>query len=979
MASPNLRRALYAVFFVSGFSGLIYESLWTQYLKLFLGHAAYAQALVLAIYMGGLALGSWFSGRFIDRVDRVLTAYAAVEAVIGCLALVFHPLYGAATGGVYEVLAPAIGSPAAAHVFRFAFAGALILPQTFLLGMTFPFMSAGVLRRSPGRPGAVLSMLYFTNSLGGVGGALAGTFMLVPWLGLPGSIRLAGVLNLVVAVWVMALVDERAEPHRAPAAQPRALAVEPVRLLLAAAFVTGLSSFVYEVSWIRLLSLVLGSSTHAFEIMLSVFILGLALGGLWIRARADRLASPVRTLAYVQVLMGLAAVATLPLYVKSFEAVRWLLSEVPRSDAGYALYSLASYGVAAAVMLPATFCAGMTLPLITLTLLRGGLGERSLGAVYGANTVGAILGVFLAVFLGFEALGLKNLLVAGAAVDVVLGVILLTAVPGARRRGLAAAAAALVLAGLVLAWSVRIDPALLVSGVFRSRSKQPVPLEIVRYADGRTATVAVTVAPDGVYTLRTNGKPDASIAPPGAAFSRDEATAVLLGALPLLHRPQTRDVAVIGAGSGLTSDTALASASVSSVTTVEIEPAVLAVSEAFRPRNERLYADPRSRVVIDDAKSYFALSRRRFDAVISEPSNPWVSGIAGLFSVEFYRHARTQLAPGGLFVQWLQIYEIDAGLVASVLKALGDSFDDYVIYTSNFAGDLIIVASAGGPVPPLSPAAFADAGLAAALGRVDVAGVQDVVMRVVARKRTLAPWLAESAAPANSDFAPYLDVNANRARFLLHNAPELRELALQPLPLDALLGASPERFLRTEISRRQSLGLFGPERAVALRGLMMGRPTEGTERAVEVNRKLLAACRDGEAVAGAMNLVYGSLLYLQPAEVEPVWRKLMAEPCFKSLAAENSGWLALGHALATHDAPGMSAGARRLLAAGEGRNAAYLQPLLTAGMLGELAAGHPAAAAKLYASYGLGTRALANDFLVKLLVASAREPLGMAP
>src|SRR5438128_2858074 len=388
-----VRPALIALFAASGFAGLIYESIWTHYLKLFLGHAAYAQTLVLAIFMGGLAVGSWLAARLAPRRRRLLAAYAVVEASIGVVALVFHEVFVTTTGWAYA------SSLLRFALFKWSLAGVLILPQCVLLGMTFPLMTAGILRAFPDRPGRSLAMLYFTNSLGAAAGVLVSGFVLVGAVGLPGTIRIAGLINLAVAGAVLPL----ARRHAPPAAQAEQAEPRRDRVLLAflgAAFITGASSFIYEVAWIRMLSLVLGSSTHSFELMLSAFILGLALGGLWIQRRIDRLRSPVRALAILQVAMGLAALATLFAYGSTFDAMRWLLLHLERTHRGYALFNLASNGLALAIMLPATFCAGTTLPLITFHLLRRGGGEASIGSVYAANTVGAIAGVFFAVHVG---------------------------------------------------------------------------------------------------------------------------------------------------------------------------------------------------------------------------------------------------------------------------------------------------------------------------------------------------------------------------------------------------------------------------------------------------------------------------------------------------------------------------------------------------------------------------------------------------
>src|SRR5215470_17805818 len=264
---PNLdsacRRFLLGIFVVSGFTGLIYESIWTHYLKLFLGHAAYAQTLVLAIFMGGMALGSWLSSRWSPRWRNLLAAYAATEAIIGLSGLVFHEVFAAATAAAFDGVLPRLaGSPGAIAAFKWGLSTALILPQSILLGMTFPLMTAGVLRAFPDRPGRSLAMLYFTNSLGAAAGVLVSGFVLVGAVGLPGTIRIAGLINLAVAAAVVPLARGRAQPAQVSQVQAGRDAI--LLAFLAAALVTGASSFIYEVAWIRMLSLVLGSSTHSF-------------------------------------------------------------------------------------------------------------------------------------------------------------------------------------------------------------------------------------------------------------------------------------------------------------------------------------------------------------------------------------------------------------------------------------------------------------------------------------------------------------------------------------------------------------------------------------------------------------------------------------------------------------------------------------------------------------------------------------------
>src|SRR6266702_2724945 len=455
-------RGIYLLLFAfSGFSGLIYESIWTDYLKLFLGHAAYAQTLVLAIFMGGMAIGSYISSRYSLRWKNLLLCYAATEGLIGLCALPFHTAFDRTIFYSYTTIVPHLNNPAAVTAFKWSISALMILPQSVLLGMTFPLMSAGILRLFPEKPGSTVAMLYFTNSIGAAAGVLVSGFVLIRLVGLPGTIGIAGLINIALAVTVWSLLKKSETSGKTVDSKAVAVAQGPgrkrsktkvktaaagdeysgtgqvpelqfageksshetgplharpswYRFFLLASLVTGAASFIYEIGWIRMLSLVLGSSTHSFELMLSVFLLGLAFGGLWIHWRIERVASPVRYLAHVQVCMGLLALLTLPLYGNTFSVMQWLVKTLDKTDTGYALFNLSSSAIAMTVMLPATFCAGMTLPLITFILIREGHGERSIGAVYAANTIGAIIGVFFAIHVGMPFFGLKGLIACGS-------------------------------------------------------------------------------------------------------------------------------------------------------------------------------------------------------------------------------------------------------------------------------------------------------------------------------------------------------------------------------------------------------------------------------------------------------------------------------------------------------------------------------------------------------------------------------------
>lgn len=786
--SGRLRAILYGLFALSGFAGLIYESIWSHYLKLFLGHAAYAQTLVLVIFMGGMALGAWWCGERSRRQTRPLLAYAAVEAILGMLAMLFDPLFRGMQAWVFDQLIPGLDSALAIDLLKWGLAALLILPPCVALGATFPLMSAGVVRLAPTHPGRALGWLYFSNSLGAALGVLLSGFVLVRALGLPGTILVAGMMNFALAAAVWLLVRGSAPASSAaPAAAASVDAAAPglPALLLAAAFLTGAASFLYEIGWIRMLSLVLGAATHSFELMLSAFVLGLALGGLYIRKRIETYADPLRALGRIQMVMGTLALGTLALYDRSFDWMGFILSALQRNDSGYWLFNLGSHGICLTLMLPVTFWAGMTLPLITAALLRTGAGESSIGRVYAANTAGAIAGVLLAVHLVLPWLGLKYVIVLGGTVDLALGLWLLarSAAPLLRFEraalGLSLAAAAAIVLG------VRLDPARLASGVFRHGLARNSG-QVLFHRDGKTASVDLLRNVDsGTLSLLTNGKVDAGLNAKTA--TPDDYTMVLSAALPLLLRPAATEVAVIGMGSGRTTHAFLQDPALTRVDTVEIEPTVVAAARLYGDAVSSAFDDPRSRLYTEDAKTFFSRHQRRYDLIMSEPSNPWVSGVASLFSQEFYRQVQRYLKPGGLLVQWLQLYEFDLPLFASVLEALGPQFDDYAVYATN-GGDVLIVASPHGAVPPPDAAAFEHSALKPLLQFIDVRTPRDLELRRIGGKRELAPFIALWHSPPNSDYYPYVDQRAVERRFKHAAATPLIDLGA----LNRRLAAAPQ-------------------------------------------------------------------------------------------------------------------------------------------------------------------------------------------
>ncbi|HEX7025930.1 MAG TPA: hypothetical protein VF268_01675, partial [Gammaproteobacteria bacterium] len=905
------------------------------------------------------------AGQYSGKLRIPILAYAIVEAIIGILALIFHNSFVAITDGVYLSLLPGIDSALLAHLIKWTIAAMMIVPQSILLGMTFPLMTAGVIRRYPTNSGSSISLLYFTNSIGAAFGVLASGFWLIKHVGLPGTIMTAGLINilLALAVWIVIRIDPA--PVTEPLADKPQTPNHSNRLLLLAAFITGMASFIYEIGWIRMLSLVLGSSTHAFELMLSAFIAGLAFGGLWIRKRIDIIQSPIRFAAYIQIIMGILALLTLPVYGMTFDWMSSLMKTVSRTDEGYRLLLLASHGIVFAVMLPATFCAGMTLPLFTHALLKTGYGEKSIGRIYAFNTAGAIMGVLFAVNIGLPYLGLKYLIGFGAALDIVLGIGLLAFAVSAgvvfRKQLLATSALSVIICVATLAFT-SLAPSQLASGVFRyAQTHLPESKRIYFYRDGKTASISLYGKKDEELTVATNGKPDASIHyGSDGLHTSDEGTMMLAAALPFGFKPDAKVVANIGMGSGLTTHTLLALPQITRVDTIEIESAMVAASREFGDKVRRAHSDPRSKIHIEDAKTFFSVNRSRYDIIVSEPSNPWVSGTSSLFTEEFYRRIGNYLVDDGIFVQWLHLYESNIQLIASVLKALGNHFSDYAIYAYDF--DFFIVARKTGNLGPIDADSIMSSALKDELVKVDVRAPDDLRYRFVASKRILEGFLRQPTIPANSDYFPYLDLNSHKAFFFERIVEEFK-INHSPLPLLEML--APESFNDSRELSAADYFLLDDWNAMAeisLAVLLQDNIDDAGKLSLEVKNRLSALItasshcdRENYASLWLANWhAVGQILIANLSRHSAImlWDTPAVRRCMAKASPDITRWMTFYQAVAERSPARMGALAEKLLQEQTGINKNLKTYLLTSAVLGRYLSGNTGTSLELWRKHG---------------------------
>lgn len=780
-----MRATIYILFVLSGFAGLIYQAVWQNYLKLLLGHSSYGQVLTLIIFMGGLGLGSFIAGWMVKRLSNPLRAYAIVELLAGVGGISYHYLFVFVEDLYFSQIASTALGGLPSMIIRLSLGLLITLPWAIFLGMNFPFLAVGIIRMDRDSGSRSLPMLYFTNSIGAAIGILATSYYFIRVAGLPGTLAIAAILNFGIGLCFLFFgryprllgrtakpLDEKdIEQERSALENQELIPDEPKqvarpKLWLAIAGLTGFASFVYEIGWIRMLSLLFGSSTHSFDIMVSAFIFGLAFGGLAALRVIRKAQNLAWAMVWIQVFMGAAAMASVYL----FEPIVYLINEshliLAKTEEGYVALGIYKYLLALAFMFPASFCAGMTLPIITHLLVRETGGEKYTGYVYGWNTIGAIAGAALGGILILPLLQLKNTIAFGAILDMALGLIILSFYPWASvvRRRLAY--------GIVVIMSVPIafysfNPNLVTLGVFRS----PQTLSMwkdgghTEMIDGQTATISLTET-ESAYILRTNGKPDGNILKlsEGQVAEGDLITNVTLGHCAIMLQDENYEAALIGLGTGMTAHSMLGDPRLQSLDLIEIEKAVVTLAARMGKMNHRVFEDKRVEMILTDAKSYFYSAKKKYDVIVSIPSNPWVSGVSSLFTVEFYGYIKEFLKEEGVLLQWIQLYEFDDELLLSIVAALDQSFEYGEIYNIPKHGEVIIIASSA-PIPALNeelmkalPKVREDLEM---LGWVERSFSKE---NYIASLASIRPLITPGM--ANSDYFPYVDQNAAKAMYL---------------------------------------------------------------------------------------------------------------------------------------------------------------------------------------------------------------------
>jgi spermidine synthase len=750
-------------------------------LGLVFGATTLAVSTVLAAFMGGLALGSALAGRLGSRIERPLRAYGWIEIGIATYA-VLVPLLFSLVDNIYAFIWQQFHPGFFVFsLWRFVLSCALLLVPTTLMGATLPVLSAALLR-STNRNSNSVTRLYACNLVGAILGTLAAGFVLLPTLGVRSTIFVAAALNIIVGA--IAIVAERKADGAAKIEEPSEIEVdastEPAlitghRFWLFCAIASGFVTISTQVAWTRILSMVIGSSTYAFSIVVALFLIGLA-GGAWWVSRSS-FANKLRAS-----IMKIEIVTAVSLFVSLF-VINW----IPNVLVFLGLrFKVSSWGgllllqivcASALILLPALLM-GMVMPVVLVWASTNRESSvRLVGRSYAINTIGAIAGAFITGFFLIPKTTTKHTLLFSATICVIVAGAAYQPSATARdpqlRRSISVGAIALFILMLFIAAPAMnlgdlsigaYDSLIRVLAQTREGVKDDgankegaADHQLLMYEEGTTATVSVRK--DWQTTsLAINGRVNAS-------DREDMPTQVMLGQLPLLVAPSTRNGLVIGFASGVTVGSMLQSP-IESLDCVELEPATKSASRFFEHVNNRPLNDPRLHLLFDDARTYLRVTPKRYDMIISEPSHPWVPGVANLFTREFFEMTRGRLSDDGVFVQWVQIYQMSTETLRSVLATYQDVFPHVLVFRVNGVDkgkDLLLVGSNRPMNLDRLAERITEPRMSAEMSRVNLRSEIDVRAWYVCDETTLRP--AVSGAKINTDDNMHIETTVPREAF----------------------------------------------------------------------------------------------------------------------------------------------------------------------------------------------------------------------
>ncbi|HEY6009893.1 MAG TPA: fused MFS/spermidine synthase [Nitrospirota bacterium] len=704
---PNLYVGLvYLMFFLSGAAGLIYEVVWFRSLSLIFGGSHLAITTVLSVFMAGLALGSYFIGKRVGRVEKLLRFYGLLELSIAFSAGLFFLLVKFYPSLYVPLARLSPESPLYLSLVRVVLSAlALIIPTT-LMGGTLPLLS-GLLSEKGHGIGERLSFLYGINTLGAVAGTLGAGFFLMRHFSVNLTLAFPAMINVVVGILAVILQNKVSVASHAAGSEERRLGAEgarqyaedeigkyrfPLRLVLWGIGVSGFCALGYEVLWTRMLILILGASIYSFTVMLAAFLTGIGLGGSAygivlkiIHARGNgngSLAKAIAGFGLVQCAIGVTAVLATAFFI-DLPALSFNLQQFLKSALGAGIFGAwqwTNFVVAFFYMVVPAFFMGVAFPFAgeLYAVYRKEIGS-AVGEIMAFNTLGAILGAALSGYALIYLVGMERALQLLSLVNIGYGVFIIASTR--RNKLVNSAVLLLVLAALLLlalnpqAFRV-LNPKFLAiyksdrPDLFTSQKKAERVLnntEVLYYGEGAESIVSST-RNRGVLTFSTNGWTEAS-----SSFA-DMQCQYTLGHLPMLLNKNPKNVLVVGLGSGMTLGATTVHPGVEQITLVEIEPKVIGVAKTFAFYNHRAIDNSKVKVVFNDGRNFLLTTTDTFDVITADPIHPFFRGAGYLYTDEYFKLASEHLRPGGVMCQWLPMYRLTRENFASVVKTFSRNF-----------------------------------------------------------------------------------------------------------------------------------------------------------------------------------------------------------------------------------------------------------------------------------------------------------------
>jgi spermidine synthase len=696
---------LVTVFFFSGLCGLIYEVVWSRMLTLVFGNTTHAISAVVAVFMLGLAVGSYLCGRWIPKIKNLLRGYALIEMGVGVYAALFMPiLYG--VQAIHSILFPLVYNiPVLLNLSRILLSLILLLIPTLLMGATTPLLGQ-MLTRSAKFVGRDIGALYALNTLGAATGCFFGAFVLIPTLGMLLTMLVGAITNVILGliVWRLPKGDVMIDAGKQKALlsdEPAPMgshSVRQYRFVLFAFMGSGFLAFVYEVAWSRALILVFGSSIYAFATILTIYLLGLALGSIFLSRWIDRIKNVIFLFSILQIVIGISIFITTPIIGKLPD---YFLSSFANPNISWKMIAFKEFIVCFSIIILPTFASGACFPLVTRICVnhQGFHVGRTVADAYAFNTLGGIIGSLTTGFVLIPSIGVEKTLLLGGGFNLLIASFLIVFATDTKKIskfawGTGSIAAAI--AGIVLLsfWNPRV----LNSGVYvdanmmtgNSKSKNVdsfmSTFELVFHREGSSATVTV-FQKDNIRFLRVNGKTD------GSTFS-DNYTQILLGLLPIMYSRNPESALVIGLGTGMTLASVL-DYPMKKVDCVEISPEVVEASRFFNEDNGFALNSPATHLHILDGRTWLMAMPDTYDMIISEPSHPWQTGNANLFTIDFFNLAIKKLKKGGILCQWLPTYHMEKEHFRLLVSSLKKVFPYVHIWMATT--DALIIASRDTP------------------------------------------------------------------------------------------------------------------------------------------------------------------------------------------------------------------------------------------------------------------------------------------